>query len=103
MVYLVYLAFGKVLKELKPSADEVYETLTGHILPQFAFPGVEDVFAEGSECMALYDQMLEAYERLRARLGVVNEDPDVEIIIDNLLRIERIVSYKMYEYGLRFH
>lgn len=88
---------------MSPHVQEVYETLTGHILPLYAVPGVEDAFGEGSECMALYEQMLEAYERLRKRLGVINEDPDIEIIIDNLLRIERIISFKMYEYGARFH
>jgi len=92
-----------VLKKLDKLTERVYETLTGQILPQYALPGVENAFEEGSKCMELYTQMLEAYERLRTRLGITEEDPDVEIIIGNLMQIEREISHKMFYYGTRFH
>ena len=41
--------------------------------------------------------MLNAYERLRDRLGVVNEADDVEIIIDSLLSIQRELCVKMFD------
>ena len=34
--------------------------------------------------------------------GVENEDTDVETIISSLMDIERTVSIKMFEYGMRF-
>ena len=41
--------------------------------------------------------MLDAYARLRDRLGVVDEDSDVEIIIDSLLTIQRELCLKMFD------
>mgnify|MGYP006955466334 FL=1 len=41
--------------------------------------------------------MLDAYERLRERLGVTDEDEDVEIIIDSLLAIQRKLCREMFE------
>ena len=42
-------------------------------------------------------EMLDAYERLRDRLGVVDEDEDVEVVIDSLLDIQRQLCLKMFE------
>ena len=61
--------------------------------------GVESVFYEGSVCETAYEQMLEAYERLRQRLGVENEDADVECIINAFQTIAKELSLRMFEYG----
>ena len=82
--------------------EDIYYTLIGTMQEQFRVPGVDNLFAEGSECMNRYCQMLAAYERLCDRLGVIDEDEDVEIIIDALMTIERKVSMKMFEYGIKF-
>ena len=82
--------------------EDIYFTLTGTMQEQFRVPGVENLFAEGSDCMNCYSEMHAAYERLCDRLGVVDEDEDVEIIIDSLMCIERKVSTKMFEYGMKF-
>ena len=82
--------------------QDIYFTLTGVMQEQFRVPGVENLFAEGSECMNWYSEMLAAYERLCERLGVLDEDADVEVIIDSLMSIERKVSMKMFEYGMKF-
>ena len=63
---------------------------------------IENLCEEGSACDCAYSQMLDAYARLRERLGVENEDADVEQIIDALRKIEKIVSMKMFEYGMQF-
>ena len=69
--------------------DEVYDTLRGIRIPGAEVEGVENLFALGTKCERLYGQMLDAYERLCVRLGVEEEDADVEIIISSLLGIER--------------
>lgn len=43
--------------------------------------------------------MLDAYERLRERLGVGDEDADVEIMIDSLLSIQRELCLQMFDLG----
>ena len=51
---------------------DVYDTLQGEMI--VPVPGVENAFAEGTPCERLYAEATEAYERLRERLGVVDED-----------------------------
>lgn len=83
--------------------EQVYETMWGQLTEKYAVPGVEDAFGEGSRCGRLYEQMLAAYERLCDRLGVEDEDPDVEIIIDALLDMDRILCFRMFEYGAKIN
>lgn len=82
--------------------ERVYDTMWGELTESYAVPGVEDAFSEGSRCGQLYEQMLDAYERLRDRLGVEDEDPDVEIIIDALLDMDRILCFRMFGYGAKW-
>lgn len=79
--------------------ENIYNTLIGVINEEYCVPGVENLFAEGGECDRAYEQMLEAYARLRDRLGVADEDADAEAIIDSLLKIQRLIAVKMFEYG----
>ena len=78
---------------------DVYFTLCGEMHGEDAVAGVENAFATGSRCDLLYNEMCEAYERLRRRLEVTDEDPDIEIILGNLLTIQLILCEKMYDYG----
>ena len=82
--------------------ESIYLTLIGQMEEAFCVAGVENLFEEGSECERAYSEMLEAYACLRNRLGVENEDADVEMIINSLLKIERLVAIKMFEYGMNF-
>lgn len=79
--------------------EDVYLTLCGEIHDQYAVPGVENAYYAGGECDRLYCEMSEAYARLQERLGIADEDPDAEIIINSLLRIQRILCEKMFFYG----
>lgn len=82
--------------------DQVYDTLQGVLIPEACIEGVENAFAEDCECTRLYAEMLEAYERLCDRLGVQDEDEDVEVIINSLMSINHVLAHKMYEYGAKF-
>jgi hypothetical protein len=60
---------------------------------------VEDEFAEGKECGRLYSEVYEAKQRLLERLEE-SEDADIETIISNMEAISKILSLRMYDYGL---
>ena len=78
-------------------AEKVYCSLSGQIRPELCIPGVENIFVPGGEYYENYGQVMEAYERLLARLN--GDEDDIEIIINSLLNNEKIVALKMYEYG----
>ena len=76
-------------------AELVYESLIGELVD--SIDDVPNAFASGSFCEARYGEMLDAYERLRERLGVVDEVDEVETIIDSLLAIQWSLCLKMFE------
>ena len=80
----------------------IYDKMNGFLtdgLPSLAEGTVvEDEFAEGKECCLLYEGVYQAGRNLCERLGE-DEDSDVEIILNGMERINRLVSLKMYEYG----
>lgn len=80
-------------------SELVYYTLVGELSPPFAIDSIENAYSNGSECDRLYNEVCDAYDRLRQRLGVEDEDEDVEIIIGNLLSIQQILCLKMYHCG----
>lgn len=83
-------------------ADMVYDTLCGNLEGTYAVPGVEVAFAPESQCLQLYEQLGEVRDRLRVRMGLPEEDGDVERIIQILESVQRILSLKMFYYGQRF-
>lgn len=82
--------------------ETVFYTLHGTISEPYRIPGVINAFAEGSACSQAYCALSLAYERLRERLGVIDEDEDVEIILQSYMRIEEEIAYYMYRYGALF-
>ena len=83
-------------------AEWAYESMACFVKDWYRMPGVENAFAEGSYCASRYHEMYEAYERLRERLGVKDEDEDVEIIIRAFEDIQQKLCLRMYHYGARF-
>lgn len=79
--------------------DEVSDTVRGLMVPEYAVAGVENLFAEGSYCQRRYDDMREAYARLCVRLGVEDEDRDLEQMISALDDITARLCRTMYEHG----
>ncbi len=78
-------------------SEVVYESLIGELVDPIKY--VPNAFAPGSYCEARYAEMLDAYGRLRDRLGAMDEDADVEIIIDSMLAIQRKLCLEMFELG----
>ena len=79
--------------------ENVYESMACHAQEPFRFPGVEDAFANESYCMQQYRKMRDAYDRLCDRLGVVDEERDVECIIQCYEEIQRELCRRMFQYG----
>ena len=86
----------------KPFVDLVYDTLVVGVRKEYRMPGVEYAFDDGYVCLELYGKALDAYRRLCDRLGVEDEDDDVEEIFSAFLEIDREIAYRMYRYGAEF-
>ena len=82
--------------------SDVYDTLLGTMEDDSLVPEVENCFAPGTKCDRLYRDIMDAYERLRNRLGAADEDMDVEIIINAFMDIQQELCIKMYQYGAKF-
>ena len=82
--------------------DQIYDTLHGHLTDDACVPGVENLFAEGSLCDRMYEEIHAAYSRLLHRLGANNEDSDLETIINAFLVICKETGLSMYDCGVRF-
>lgn len=81
---------------------DVYNTLGDQLEDDACVPGVENLYTEGKPCIRWYSEMLDVYGRLCDRLGMKNDDEDVEIIINSFLSICQEVGYHMYYYGAKF-
>ena len=78
----------------------IYESMLGERVNPH--PEIPNAFADGEKCARLYDEIYTAVQRLSDRLGV-EEDPDVEIILDNFWEIDRELCQRMYRYGRSDH
>lgn len=81
--------------------DIVYDLVTGSRIPQASDPEVENLFAVGRECEQLYNEVYSANLRLCEQLNV-EEHPDVEILVDSMLRICALIGKRMYRYGQEY-
>ena len=79
-----------------------YQTMAMGMREGYRMPGVEYAFTDGSYCTQKNIQIYEAYARLRKRLGVTEDDDDVEEIIYAFLCIQKEMCYRMYQYGAKF-
>ena len=80
-------------------ADIVYQSILGLLIKELRLTWVENEFVPGKPYHTNYNAMHDAYECLRDRLGVEDEDDDVEDIIRALLDNEELLCKKMFYYG----
>ena len=92
----------EIMKAEEKRKQLIYELMTGlYDLEQVQFPEsklVENEYEDWKPCSELYSRVYDANVRLCERLGV-EEDTDVNIIIDSMNEITRILVMKMYDYG----
>ncbi len=91
----------KNYKELK---ERIYDLMNGvydltrcKLIEECEF--VEDEYADGKPCERLYSDMLDAFHRVSARLGV-QEDSDAEAMRNCWEQIGRHMCMKMFDYGV---
>ena len=77
----------------------VYQTLTGQLLPAHQIPHIENAFVPNSKCFVLYQRIYNAKLRLCQRLGVTDDDPDIEEIATAYEDIMELLCAKMFVYG----
>ena len=82
-------------------ADLFYDRLIGESEGNESTLVIENMFDRGEICSELYNDVYEANICLCDRLGV-QEDADVELIINSLLRISRLLGRKMFQYGMKY-
>lgn len=82
----------------------VYDTLTDELTDEFALPEVENAYAQGSRCERLYNETIRMCWDISKRLNGndVDTHPDVQLIMDNMLEIQKILCLKMFHYGMSF-
>ena len=78
----------------------IYETMLGERVDPHH--GIPNAFADGEKCARHYGEIYDAVQRLSDRLGA-EEDPDVEIILNNFWDINRELCLRMYRYGRSNH
>ena len=100
--YTWYIIRERGRNGMESFKKQVYETVRGNMDGIAAIPGVHNLFARGQVCDVLYEEIYDANLRLRKRLSSIEEDPDVEIIMNNLLDICRLVGEEMYRCGAMF-
>lgn len=81
-------------------AEAVYGTLTGMIDQEYRVPGVENMFDDGFECTLLYEKMRYAYDRVLERLGLEDDDTDIEEMICLMDKMQKLLCLRMYEIGM---
>lgn len=79
-------------------AEDVYYSLIGELESPLSW--VPNAFEPGMPCEKLYQEVQLAYEKIRQRLGVVDEDEDIEAIIDSLMMIQSMLCIEMFRLGI---
>ncbi len=89
----------RIAEDRKKTAWLVYESMLGE--RKFPIVGVEDAFAEGGVCEREYEKMREVYACICQRLGVGEEDAELDGMIDSMERICRELCMNMFDYGVK--
>ena len=79
-----------------------FQSMACFVKEEFRMPGVENAFAQGTKCAGYYREIWDAYARLRDRLGVKDEDTDIEMMIYAFEEVQQELCYRMYHYGAIF-
>jgi len=107
---MLCLEFDKLTLEEKlkyyPNNDpievQVFDSLMGFLRPEYALDWVKPIFVPGHPCYDSHEEMREAYDHLLDRLGLQDEDEDVEIMLSCLSDHTRILALEMFQCGREY-
>ena len=85
-------------------AQRVYDTLTDSLNNDYALSQVENAYEMGSRCSILYDEAIRMCWDISRRLtgNELDNHPDLQLIMDNMTKIQKILCLKMFHYGVMF-
>ena len=75
---------------------------TGAIDAKPPFEWVENAFAPGTLFSEAYEDFALAREHLCERFGMAEDDDDLELIMNGLLKLEEDLGRRMFLYGFRY-
>lgn len=83
----------------------IYDAVNGQLAEgeDYTHAGIviTNEFKKGSECDRLYEEVCQLRKKLCARYRT-SQMEELEVIIDDMSEIARIVGLKMYDYGVMF-
>ncbi len=82
--------------------SEIYDTLLGLLIPEEQLSWVENAFEEKSICAEAYEEMRKAYERILDRLGMADEDEDLETMVTAMEHIQKELCKRSFQLGIRY-
>ena len=95
----------------KDFATDVFYTAYGMLLPAYKIEGVENLFEPGKPFHTLYNEAIDAYNRVCVRLGIPvdnihesppEEDEDLLELLNNMESICQHVAMEMFRCGIAF-
>lgn len=99
----------QILEKYRPDAEydfaqRVYDTLTDGLNNDYALSQVENAYEMGSRCSILYDEAIRMCWDISRRLmgNELDNHPDLQLIMDNMTEIQKILCLKMFHYGVMF-
>ncbi len=76
--------------------DDIYYSLIGDLAAERALPWVPNAFETGGPCDEAYRRIVEARDRVLEKREV-DEDPDLEIMLQEMDTIQRCLCRKLME------
>ena len=80
----------------------IFDTAMGEVRPQPPFEWVEDIFSSGTQFAQAYEDFAMARNNLCERFSLEEEDEDLELFMNGLLKMEEDLGKRMFFYGVKY-
>ena len=90
------------MDRIEKDCNLILDMTTGVIDAKPPFEWVENAFAPGTLFSEAYEDFALARERLCERFGMAEDDEDLELIMNGLLKLEKDLGRRMFLCGLRY-
>ena len=90
------------MDRIEKDCNLILDMTTGVIDAKPPFEWVENAFAPGTLFSEAYEDFALAREHLCERVGLAEDDEDLELIMNGLLKLEKDLGRRMFLCGLRY-